>query len=73
MSSGTLRPPLVDENGEARELTDEDFALARRGAPWMWKAQEKAAAALRDAARNLRAEADRLEKEAERLAAGETV
>lgn len=73
MSSGGLRPPLVDEDGEVRELTDEDFASARRGAPWMWETQEKAASALREAAQALRAEADRLETAAERLAAGETV
>jgi hypothetical protein len=52
---------MVSEEGEIREWTDEDFASARRGAPWMWEAQEKAAEALREAARSLRAEADKLE------------
>ena len=56
-------PPDFDENPE---WTDEMFARARRGAPWMW-AGDDAAQALREAAKGLRAEADRLDAQAERI------
>jgi len=57
-----------DENPE---WTEEDFARARKGPPWNWRAADAlrgSAKLLREEAERLRAEADRLDAEAEEIA-----
>lgn len=63
--SSRPRPPTdLDDNPE---WTEADFAAARVGPHWM---RDRAANALREAARALRAQADRMEAEAADLIGG---
>lgn len=61
-SSRPEPPTDLDENPE---WTEADFAAARVGPHWM---RDRAATALREAAKALRVQADRMEAEAEALA-----
>ncbi|MEM0942894.1 MAG: hypothetical protein AAGI70_03010 [Pseudomonadota bacterium] len=64
--------PITDDEGEARELTAEDFARARRWRPGDPTANPEAKPAserLRDLGKRLRAQAEDLTAEADRLAA----
>lgn len=72
-ASEEKRPPLTDADGEARELTDEDFARTR---PWrpgdpVSTVPEPILRAdrLRWKAMMLRQEADALDRDADKLAA----